>query len=107
MAKKEAKVTFKSILNQFMERSFQSLISVVAEQSDHIIGWVKDISGLKKKIRKILAVMVISTAGLGILGVGISQYLVSLYPNLANGASYILVGSVFLLVAFIYLKSNE
>jgi len=42
MVKKEDKVTFKSILNQFMQKSLQSLISVVAEQSEHLIGWVKD-----------------------------------------------------------------
>ena len=65
MAKKEATVTFKSILNQFMQISIQSLISVIAEQSEHLVDWVKNISGLKRKIKKIISVIIISTAGLG------------------------------------------
>ena len=104
MAKKGG---FQSLLNQFMQKSLQSLISVVAEQSEHLIGWVKDIAGLKRKIKKIITSIIILTAGLAIFGVGISQYIASLYPNLANGLSYLLVGAVFILAALIYLKSNE
>lgn len=106
MVKKES-FSFKRILNQFMQASIQSIVSVVAEQSEHIVDWLKDISGLKRKIKKFLTVVVISAAGLGILGVGIAQYIASLYPNLANGLSYMLVGVILILIAWIYLKYNE
>ena len=107
MAKKEDKISFKSILNQFMQKSLQSLISVVAEQSDHLVEWIKNISGFRRKIKKLIVTVILLTAGLGIFGVGISQYIASLYPNLGNGLSYILVGIVFVLIAALYTKFNE
>ena len=107
MAKKGDKISFKSILNQFMERSLQSLISVVAEQSEHIVEWVKNISGLKRKIKKLIVAVIFVTAGLGIFGVGISQYIANLYPGLRNGISYLLVGVVFVLIGLLYSKFNE
>ena len=107
MPKKEEKFSFKSILNKFMEKSLQSLISVMAEQSEHLVEWIKNISGLKRKIRMLIVIIVLLSAGLGIFGVGISQYLVNLYPNLGNGLAYILVGIAYILIAVIYVKFSE
>lgn len=101
---KEEKFSFKKILGQFMEKSLQSIIAVVADQSDHIVSWIKDISGLKRKIKKILTAVIILSAGLMVVGVGLGIFIGSLYPNLDNGISHILVGLAFVLVAIIYLK---
>jgi len=46
---KEKKITFKSLLNKLMENSLQSLIAVAAEESVHLVKWIKDISGIGKK----------------------------------------------------------
>ena len=107
MAKKEDKISFKSILNQFMQKSLQSLISVVAEHSDHLVEWIKDISGLRRKIRKLFVAVVFSAAGLGVFGVGVAQYIASLYPSLGNGISYMLVGIVPILIGVLYIKMND
>jgi len=107
MAKKEEKVSFKSLLNQFMQKSLQSLISVIAKHADHLMDWVENIPSIKRKIRKLITAIIILTAGLGILGVGVAQYIASLYPKLSNGLSYMIVGIVLMLIAAFYLKFNE
>ena len=53
MPKKQEKITFKSLLNKIMENSFQSLISVAAEESDHLVKWIKDIPQIGRKIKRL------------------------------------------------------
>lgn len=107
MAKKEQKITFKSLLNQLMERSLQSLISVVAQEAEHIIKWIKDLSGIGRKIRILLTTIILFAAGLGVLGIGIATYLSEELPNLSPGMAHILVGLFIILVAALNFKLRE
>lgn len=107
MAKKEEKITFKSILNKLVEKSLNSLISIVAQESEHITKWLRDLSGLGKKIRRLLTTLILFTAGLGILGIGTAIYISELSPKLSSGQSHILVGLFVILIAAIYSKSTE
>ena len=107
MAKKEDTFSFKSIFRQFMQKSLQSLVSVVAEHADNISDWIKNISGFKRKIRKMLAAAILLSAGLSVAGIGASIYIASLYPKLGNGISHIAVGITIILVATVYLKFKE
>ena len=107
MAKKEGKLNFKSLFNEFMEKSLRSLISVVAEHSDHLASWIQNISGFRRKLRHLLTAVILASAGLSVLGIGIGLYVANLYPNLGNGISHILVGAVLVLIALLYMKSNE
>jgi hypothetical protein len=106
MAKKSVSLNLRSFMNKLMEKSFQSLFSVVAEESEHIAKWVRNISGLGRKIRRLLTAFVLFAAGLGVLGIGIALYLNELFPELKNGVSHVLVGLIIILIASAYAKSN-
>ena len=109
MAKKEKeeKITFKSLLAKLMENSLQSLISVAAEEADHLAKWIRNLSGLGKKIRNLLTTVILFSAGLGVLGIGTAIYINELFPNISKGISHILVGLIIILIAAVYTKYNE
>jgi len=104
---KEEKITFKTLLNKLMENSMQSLITVAAQESVHLVKWIKDISGIGKKIRKLLTTIILFSAGLGVLGIGIALYANELFPNFSKGTSHILVGLVIISIAALYTKFKE
>jgi len=105
MAKKQS--TFKSILNQVMEKSLQSLFSVAAQEAEYLIKWIKNISGLGRKIRNLMTTIILFAAGLGVLGIGISIYIHELYPNISLGTSHIIIGLAIILIAALHTKYNE
>lgn len=104
---KEEKITFKSLLNKLMENSLQSLISVAAQESDHLVKWIKDISGIGRKIRILLTTIILFSAGLGVLGIGIALYINEAFPNISRGISHILVGLIIITIAALYTKFKE
>ena len=110
MAKKEVKeekVTFKSVLNKVMEKSMNSLISVAAEEAEHLITWIKNLSNLGRKIRSLLTTIILFSAGLGVLGIGIALYIKEQFPNITDGVSHILVGIVIISIAALHSKFSE
>ena len=100
-------VSFKSVLNQLMAKSLQSLISVAAEEAEHLTTWIKNLSGIGRKIRKILTTVILFSAGLGVLGIGIALYVNESFPNLSRGVSHILVGLIIISIAALYTKFKE
>ena len=107
MAKKEEKITFKSILNKVMEKSMNSLISVAAEEAEHIVNWIRNLSGLGKKIRNLLTTVILFSAGLGVLGIGVALYIKEQFPNITDGVSHILVGITIISIAALHSKFSE
>ena len=110
MAKKEVKeekITFKSLLNQLMEKSMQSLISVAAQEAEHLARWIRELGGLGRKIRKLLTTIILFSAGLGVLGIGIALYINELYPKISQGTSHLLIGLTIILIAAIYSRFSE
>ena len=110
MAKKEVKeekVTFKSVLNKVMEKSMNSLVSVAAEEAEHLITWIKNLSNLGRKIRNLLTTVILFSAGLGVLGIGVALYIKEQFPNITDGVSHILVGIVIISIAALHSKFSE
>jgi hypothetical protein len=107
MAKKEEKITFKSILNKVMEKSMNSLISVAAEEAEHLITWIKNLSNLGRKIRNLLTTVILFSAGLGVLGIGVALYIKEQFPNITDGVSHILVGITIISIAALHSKFSE
>lgn len=104
---KNEKTTFKIPLNKLMEKSLQSLISVAVEEVDQLTKWIKDLSGIGKKIRNLLTTIILFSAGLGVLGIGIALYVNELFPNLSNSIAHMLVGLVIIFIATLHLKLNK
>jgi hypothetical protein len=107
MPKKQEKVSFKSLLNQLMENSLQSLITVAAQESKHLVSWLKNLSEIGRKVKTLLTTVILFSAGLGVLGIGISLYVSEMFPDLGRGVSHILVGLVIILIAALNLKISE
>lgn len=107
MAKKEEKSTIKSLLNTLMEKSLHSLISVAAQEAEHLATWIKNLSGLGKKIRNLMTIIILFSAGLGVLGIGIALYVNELFPNISKSLSHILIGLIIILIAALHTKFNE
>jgi hypothetical protein len=113
MPKKEVKeetpekLTFKSLLNQLMQNSMQSLITVAAQEAEHLVRWIQELGGIGKKIRKLLTTVILFSAGLGVLGIGAALYIKELFPELSQGITHILVGLVIISVAAMYSKFAE
>ena len=105
--KKEEKVTIKSFLNQLMQKSLQPLISVAIQEAEHLAKWIKSISGLGKKIRNLMTTIILFSAGLGVLGIGISIYISEQFSNITPGVSHILVGLFIILIAILHTRFNE
>jgi len=103
---KQEKITFKTILNQLMEKSLQSLISVAAQEAEHLATWIKNLSGLGKKIRQLMTTIILFSAGLGVLGIGIAIYINEQFPNISLGISHILIGFIIILIAAINSRLN-
>jgi hypothetical protein len=104
---KEEKVTFKSLLNKLMGKSLQSLITVAVQEAEHLTKWIKNLSGLGKKIRNLMTTVILFSAGLGVLGIGIALYVKELFPDFSSGIAHILVGLVILLIAVLHSKYTE
>ena len=106
-AEKEEKPTIKSLLNTLMEKSLQSLISVAAQEAEHLATWIRNLSGLGRKIRNLLTTIILFSAGLGVLGIGIALYVNELFPDLSKGISHIFIGLIIISVAALYTKFKD
>jgi len=107
MPKKEDKINLKLLFKKILEKSLLSVIPIIAEETEHLAQWIKNISGIGKKIRSLMTIIILFTAGIGILGIGISHFLSEKFSNLSVGESHIIVGLFVILIAAIYSKSNE
>lgn len=104
---KEEKSIFKSALDKLMEKSLDSLFSVAAEEAEHLIKWIKKLSDIGRKIRNLLTAVVLFSAGLGVLGIGIALYIGDMFPDIITGLTHIFVGLVIILIAALYSKFSE
>lgn len=107
MPKKEDKFGLKALLQRLMEKSLQSLVSVISQQADHLVDIIKNISLIKRKIRKLMAEVVLLSAGLAVLGTGLGIYLAGKFPELADGVPQMLIGLSLMLAALLYAKFGK
>ena len=104
--KKNDTFNLKSTINAVVEKSISKIMAVVAENSLHIIEWIKSLPNFKRKIKHVITAITLVLAGMIVLALGISDYLAAMFPNLANGLSHIIVGAVLIIVAMMYVKMD-
>ena len=91
---------FKNFLREFLEKSADTLLSLV--ENINVIEWMKDILHLRSKIRKYTIVLILSITALTVLMLGFASYIASRIPTLGNGIGEILIGLILAIIAFIY-----
>ncbi len=101
MPKKEEYQKGKSI------EPIKMFLSILEKQAVNLISWLEWIAVLPKKIKSLLAAMVLFTAGMGVLGIGIGLYLSHILPNLPVGVPHIIVGVSMVLIALVYSLSSR
>jgi len=102
--KKVSKSTnyLKQVVSEFFEKSMEIIISSIAKAN--VFEWMKDMTQVKERIRRSIALVVLSIAGVVLLGTGIASYLAQLVPKLTLGLSQIIVGAALILLGLIYIK---
>jgi len=101
LAKKQTS-KLKSLLKGLAEEVTASLIASLHGKTSSIVAWAKDISGLKRRIAKRVACIILIISGATILGLGLAQYLAYLIPSLQNGFSYMIMGAMLIAAGLLY-----
>jgi len=78
-----------------------SLIAAVAEHSDHIKGWIKNIPGFPKRLRRMVTASILFVAGMAAIVNGLGVFIAEIF-NYAKNKSFI-VRRTFLIGGFLLL----
>jgi formate hydrogenlyase subunit 3/multisubunit Na+/H+ antiporter MnhD subunit len=108
MAKKKKKASVKSGMKKLVEEYKDKVLLVLAtfleKEAMTVVEWVKDIAKIKKRVRTLVMVIGLIFAGLFLVALGISKFVVFKIPVLQNGWGEIVVGVVIVLVAYFIKK---
>ena len=99
---KKKKSDFKKYLEEFLTRSVGIVTASLSKVN--VVGMVKNLLNIKAKLRKYISSLVLITAGVIVLMLGVSSYLTSLFPVLNNGFSEMIVGAVLIIISIIVYK---
>jgi hypothetical protein len=102
--KEKLKEGFKKLYHDYKDKAMTLLGEFLEEQAGNIVAWVKDITRIKKIIRKCMISAVISIGAVAVLLLGISTLLAMYCPGIALGWWQIIVGLVALLGVSMYMK---
>ncbi len=87
------------------EKVLDFIIGIVENQSKNIIDFVKKVTKVREKVRKVVVATGLTLAGLIVVLIGLSNYLAATFPNLQNGIMQMLVGLLAIIIAVIYKKA--
>jgi|GEM_PF-4490781 len=112
MAKKKSqaaqKVTgeLKKLVDEYKDKLFLLAAGFFENKAKEIVGWLKDIGHLKRKIRTLILCLGLIMAGLFLVVFGIADYVIYRFPVLANGWGKILIGVIAVLVGYLIKKMS-
>jgi len=104
MAKKKTKSAVKDLYEKNKEKIMTYLADFLEQGGKSLLEWVKRVSKIREKIRKVIVSTGFILAGLVVLLLGIADYLATLAPSLPAGVMHIIVGIVIIVLAIIYVK---
>lgn len=104
MAKKKTKSAVKGLYEKNKEKIMVYFADFLEQGGKSFLEWVRKVSRIKERIRKVVVSTGFILAGLVVLLVGIADYLATLAPNLPAGMMRIIVGIVVIALAIIYVK---
>ncbi|MBI2449495.1 hypothetical protein HYV49_04325 [Candidatus Pacearchaeota archaeon] len=92
----------KNIFSKYLHDFFSSLIFSVEEGIEDSLKDSKNFIRFREKWKRYMNSVNIMVAGYILIAFGIAVFLDSLLPNLTSGLIYVIVGLVFILVAWAY-----
>ncbi len=102
--KSAAKRIAKQLFSDYKEKLWALVVKFIEEEVQRLGGWLKDITHLKQKIRKLLGAFVVLMGGVIMVLLGLGE-LVSDIFRWHTSVSYIFVGFIAIIVAMIYNKT--
>lgn len=100
------RVVVPSIYSKIYESHRQKLLGVITtfltQELGAVVEWMKDMTNVKRKVKKTLNYHAFLTAGIVVLLFGIAKYLECFCTTLFCGLGFIIVGLAAIIIAIIY-----
>jgi hypothetical protein len=104
-SKEKLKEGFQKLYHDYKDRAMVLVSEFLADQAGNLVAWIKDVSRIKKMIRKCMISAIISVGAVAVLLLGISSLLAMYFPGIAVGWWQVIVGLVALLGVSMYMKN--
>ncbi len=101
MAKKRGSGV-KNILHKYLHDFFSSLLSSVEEGVEDSLKSSDNFIRFRDRWKSYMNSVNIMVAGYILIALGVAMFLDSLLPQLTSGLIYVIVGLIFILIAFMY-----
>jgi hypothetical protein len=104
MAKKK-KSELSVMINKYLQEFISYILSSLEVSTENLIKRFSDIVRLKERVRRNIISLSISIAAIIVIMLGLGEFIVSFFPFVRQGIAQIIVGTAFLLIAWLYKKS--
>ncbi|MFC1801009.1 hypothetical protein ACFLZB_00910 [Nanoarchaeota archaeon] len=109
MAKKKKKATavksgLKKLVEEYKDKVLLVMATFLEKEAMSVVEWVKDIAKIKKRVRTLVVLVGLIFAGLFLVAMGITKFVVFKFPVLENGWGEVVVGVLIVLVAYFIKK---
>jgi len=98
----EVTIMAKKSVNEKKEKVLDFILSIAENQSKNIIDFVRRITRVRERMRKLVVATGLTLAGLIVVFIGLANYLSSIWPNLQDGIILMIVGLAAILIAVVY-----
>ena len=95
----------KKSLAEKKEKVLDFIVNLLENQSKNVIEFVKKVTRIREKVKKVVVAATLTAAGLIVVLIGIANYLSALFPTLQDGIMQIIVGLAAIITAVIYKKA--
>jgi len=103
-ATKKIKSEIKSFIDEYKDKLLLLAVSFFESKAQYLIGWMKDLGHLKRKLRALILCFGLVMIGLLLVVFGIADYVIYRFPVLENGWGKIVVGVLAILVGYLIKK---
>jgi hypothetical protein len=105
LARYEGPSVYSKIYEEHKQRMLEVVTKFLTDELGVIAEWLKDMTSMRKKLRKTLNYHAILTAGVVLVLIGIATYLECICPQIYCGLSFAIVGLAAIIIALIYRRS--
>ena len=103
-AAKKLKSDVKSFIDEYKDKLLLLAVSFFESKAQNVVGWIKDLGHIKRKIRSLVICFGLVMVGLLLVVFGIADYAIYRFPVLENGWGKIIVGVLAVLVGYLIKK---
>jgi hypothetical protein len=102
--KEKLKEGLKKIYHEYKDKAISTFGEFLEEQAGNIVAWAKDITRIKKIIRKCFISTILAIGAVSVILIGAANLLEMYFQGIALGWWQVIVGLIALLGVSIYMK---